>query len=274
MKNPIKLFKILQNTAISIILVMVALVIFSIAEIIPFTPVLGCFYGIILIVCFACLYALPWARKFEKNENKKLSLIFMSLIAVCAVLWMACLIVVIGCITSDKEPGMFLFNLIRISLVLSIQMLVSSTIASTILKYKNSMIPFQVITYLSHVYIDFFVTTIIVSINSKFDTNSIVPFLFTKWPLIILALSCAYVFISNIIIKKTDKRKMTEVAYASGDVNYNPNQVVGDGFGGVQETTTQLSPTVKLEKLKDMYEKELITKEEYEKKKEEILKEF
>ena len=70
--------------------------------------------------------------------------------------------------------------------------------------------------------------------------------------------------ISNAIIKRTDKRKITEIADSHNDIADNINE-------SKQISTNEKTPAEKLQDLKQLYENDLITKEEYEKKKADIL---
>ena len=76
-----------------------------------------------------------------------------------------------------------------------------------------------------------------------------------------MIIALAFICISNAVIKRTDKKRISEIAdkhtEAEDIANTNPQP--------------EKTPNEKLQELKQLYENELISKEEYEKKKAEIL---
>ena len=151
------------------------------------------------------------------------------------------------------------------------------------------MIPFQAIAYASYAFVDFWVSGFLFSfaINSNlkefkgigldkalkeifYFNREFFNFLTNKVVLTILFLAVAYVIISNAITKRQDNRKLrTILEDMTEDGNIRDIQPQEVKPAEVVDTVED-----KLAKLKTMYEKELITKEEYEEKKSKILEDM
>jgi hypothetical protein len=260
----------------------------------------------IAILCFSCILALPWIRKIENNEFKILSYVFLGLVAASCILWIIADIVIISQYKSIKAAilaenlteeenleiisGLFrTINFLKVTMFLTIQFSVASFIATTITRYRTTMIPFQAIAYASYAFVDFWTSGMLFSfsINSnlkKFQNVGLdkamdeifhlnvdfVKFLTNKVVLTILLLAVVYVAISNAITKRQDNRKLkTILEDMTEDGNIREVELKEEKSAEVVETIED-----KLTKLKSMYEKELITKEEYEEKKSKLLEDM
>ena len=259
------IFSILQNVSITLIFIVTAIFICSVTGLIHLTPFLIDTLGIIIILCLACIFSLPWIKYLEAKKHKISSIIFLSIIGICAILWIICLIILVYHVSNNKEASTGVIVLIKVSLLLSIQLIISSTFASIILKYKKSMLPLQIITFISYIFLDIYFSIIIICISSSINFDPIAGVLFSKVMLTLLVIAIVFVCISNIIIKRIDKKRITDISYSNNINSSTENN---------SENTNDVSATEKLQKLKELYEKELITKEEYENKKSEILKDF
>lgn len=291
-----KWYKIINTSAIIGLFVAVGLLVLMITGIIGWSSAMvGLTLGI-AIVCFCCILALPWIRRLEKGEFKIMSYVFLGLVALCCVLWVIADIIIIkqyrnirlaskGEFT-DEETTAFIrsllhsLNYFKFTTFITIQFSVASFVAAVIIKLRKNMLVLQGIAYASYAVCDFWISGILLSIsiksNAKFGDSLVLDeifsvnagflkFLVSKVMLTILFLAIAYVIVSNVIIKKQEQRMIKNVNEDTiyGDVESQPNSEK-------QEETIE----VKLEKLKKMYEGELISKEEYESKKSEILKDL
>ena len=117
--------------------------------------------------------------------------------------------------------------------------------------------------YASHLYVDFFVTFFICCLtisNNAFEISESISFLGHKAVYVIFILALLYVMISSAVVKRIETKKVAQVAE-------DHDKIIN------QQAPTQTAEE-KLAKLKEMYDKELITKEEYQAKKAEIIKEL
>lgn len=296
-----KLYKIINTCAIVGLFVAVGIVVLMITQTIKFSSSIIGLVIAIGILCFSCILALPWIRKIENNEFKILSYVFLGLIAVSCVLWIVSDIVIIheykeiksavnGSNMTDEENVKFFngivgaLNYLKASVFISVQFSVASFIATSITKYKKTLIPFQAIAYTSYAVCDFWFSGFLFALNIKkassvsgldisdvFSVNSnMVKFLVSKAMLTIFILAVAYVIVANAVIKRMEQRK---VKYATDDL---ANGRVPAPQGGATVATEPEKETAqeRLEKLKSMFDNKLITEEEYNQKKAEILKDM
>ena len=258
------LFKILQNISVTLIFIVTAIFICAVTGLIKLTPFLVDALGLTIILCLGFIFSLPWIKYIEQKKYKIASIIFLVLIIICSILWAICLIIIVNVISKDLTLENFSLILVKSSALISIQFLIASTFASIILKYKKSMIPFQVITYASYIFIDVYFSILIFNLGRDISFNSIADLLFSKVMLTFLFIAFAFVCISNAVIKRTDKRRINEM------VDNQDNNINNENSNKVDDKSTKTT-NEKLQELKQLYESELITKEEYEKKKAEIL---
>ncbi len=273
-----KLYRTLNLTAIIGIFVIVTVLIISIFGYIKMRAWL---FGILCTMAMACvglLLCLPWVKRFEKNDFKKTAIVFMSFVAVCTLLWIICVWLGVGVykkIGGDGAEDEFVksliktLNFIKITLILSVQLMVASVVGTCITKFRKTMLAFQGVTYLSYLFLDFYLTFFLACIQINTETNKIdisnnISLLGNKFMIMMLVLMLAFVAISNIIINRSQERHAKEYVDETYRKSVDEKPTVP-----VEETAED-----KLAKLKNMYEKELITKEEYEQKRSDILKDM
>lgn len=266
-----KLHKILSTVSLTGIFVIAAIFVFAITGIIKLGSAFVDILGILAVLDFACLFAIPWAKRLEEKTYKIPSIIFLVFIGVCAVLFIISLVLIVHTISSGKDMSAGLFTLIRVSLIIATQLLVSSTIAYTFLKYKKTMIAFQVVTYVSNLFVDFWFCCLFIgayTTDGSINFNeTISSFLFTKIMWTLLALALVYVIISNSVMKNIDKKKMQSIFDENA---YTTSRAENPSINAKRKQTVD----EKLTKLKFLLDRNLITQDEYDEKKKEILKDL
>lgn len=301
-----KYYRLVNTCSIIGLFVAVGIIVFMITGTIHPTSSLMGIIAAIAILCFSCILALPWVRKIELNEFKILSYVFLGIVGLSCVLWLISDIVIISQYKAiklastkeltDAEQTKLLtgvlrtINFLKASVFISIQFSVASFIATSITKYRKTMIPFQVISYVSYLFCDFWFSSFLFTVNINSNVAAIqangfgdfldnifkinegyLNFLTSKVMITIFVLAIAYVLVANAIIKRQEQ---TRIKHTAEDLAYGR---VGTTVPVSEETETQTvseTPEEKLAKLKKMYESELITKEEYEEKKASILKDM
>ena len=277
-----KWYKRINTIAIVGIFAAVAIIVLSISGIwFKMSAFMFGVVGTIAILCAGLLLSLPWVNKYEKGTYKKLALVFIIFYGVCALLWLVCLYLGIGLYNGAKAGNVSegyvvaTANFVKISLLLSLQLMLSSVVATGIIKYKKSNYFLQGIAYASYAFFDFYFTYLLFCINFNAIGTSgnvfseSIKLLGSKYMIVFLVLAVIFIAISNIIMNRDDNRKMQQ-AIVSVVEQQNEN-------GKTKEAETKEAvetPEEKLAKLKKMYDNELITKEEYESKKADILKEM
>ena len=301
-----QVYRFVNTTSIIGLFAAITIIVLMITKTIPWSANFIGIVAAIAILCFSCILALPWIRKIENNEFKILSYVFLGLVAASCILWIIADIVIISQYKTIKAAilaenlteeenleiisGLFrTLNFLKVTMFLTIQFSVASFIATTITRYRKTMIPFQAIAYASYAFVDFWTSGMLFSfsINSnlkKFQNVGLdkamdeifhlnvdfVKFLTNKVVLTILFLAVVYVAISNAITKRQDNRKLkTILEDMTEDGNIRGVELKEEKSAEVVETVED-----KLAKLKSMYEKELITKEEYEEKKSKLLEDM
>ena len=232
--------------------------------------------GMIAILCLGLVSILPWIRKIEKGEFKKVAITFICVIAACALLWIVCdwlLVAIFKNPTAGSATALFWF--VKFAIILSLQLMVADIIAAFRLKYGNSFLPFQIITYCSYAFIDFYFTFLLVCVNligDKLEVSPAFAFLGNQFMITLVALAFVYAIISSSIIKRVEGRRMRNAAdeYHTIEVK----EEIEAQEAAEAEKTAEESTEDKLAKIKKLYEQELITKEEYEQKKSDLLKDI
>lgn len=275
-KNKEKLYKSIQTIAIVGLLGAVSLLVLGIGDIIPFSSGLLVLIGVIATICGCCLLACPWIRRLENNDLKILCFVFLGLIAVVCILWVICIFQIqrIYKISNDEtisdevadKTMLGILKFFKASAIISIQFVTASTIASTLAKYRKSYLPIQVIMYASHIFVDFYVTFFmccITTVNGDLKINDNISILWSKFMVILFVLALLYVIITNAVLKRIEGKRIT---------NLTEDVAMGQAYMQSSPESKTESAEDKLLSLKTLYEKELVTKEEYEAKRSEIIK--
>lgn len=268
-----KFYKSVTTTSIVGVFLTCGILVLAFAGVFKLTTFLFGLIATLSIVSIACLLLLPWIKTFERKEFKKTATVFMIFIAVCALLWIISVYLGINLYVKAKNnlsadlSGTLKF--IKVTLILSLQLLTSSLVASTIVKFRKSMIFLQIVTYASNLYFDIFVTYFLIcfQITSKgLEISEGIKILGNKTILTIFALAVVYMIISSAVMKRIEARRFIQAV----DDNY-----YGDGTRReIAEQNNEPTIEEKLESLKSMFDKGLISQEEYDSKKSEILKDM
>ena len=290
-----RLYRLVSNIAIIGLFSSVALLVLGIFKIFKMNSFIFGIVAIIAVLSIACFLVLPWVRRLGNGENTKVSLVFVALILVCAIMWIVCVYMFIKIYDKSKIDGFELkslvapLNFVKTTLVISFQFFMASLIAETIIRYKNKMIIFQAITYISNLFFDFYITFFLCCLsitNDGLDLSEKAKILGEKTMIVAFVISILYIAISNAIMKKQEAKRFAMAVQDNysidGKRKTERQKTVKEMLGEKQENPAEEEPVVevqvnqkpeeKLESLKIMLDKNLITQEEYDKKREEILK--
>lgn len=289
-----KLHKIVSTVSISGIFIAAAILVCAMTEIISMNRFVFGIIGTLFIICLALSTSLYWVRKIEQNDFKKTAIVFLSLTLVSALLWVICLWVGVSLYSKlkfndDATVNDFIgsFNFIKITVMFTVQFLVASFIGMGITKYGKSMYVFQTVAYVSYVFFDFYITYFLACVklvdsDSVFQISEKISLLGNRIMVTLFVLAVVYILISRVVMKSVENRRMknmiddaatkerrgtnTPVALQEND----PMPVNSEPVSAAPVAT----PTEKLANLKAMLNQNLISQEEYDKKKEEILKDM
>lgn len=269
------LFRLLQNIALVGIMLVIGLVVVFVTGAVPVNNILIEFTIIIGLLLLGVLLVLPWAKYLEQKQYKIVSLVFLIAVAVCVVLWIICTAIIFHAYRAKNIEDLSIINLVRVTLIISFQVIVASFIGKFIIKYQAKYVPFQVIAYLSIIYVDFFLSTLLCGIKVLPGEINYSPsvwnFIAGQWPFLMLA--CVYLGVVYGVITNSRKRRVRNAILGkSRKLNKDIGLIdLEDDNDEEKPTTNNQDTEAQLEKIKGMYDKGLITKEEYDAKRQAII---
>ena len=266
-----KVYKILFNTALLALFVPIAIIITGIVRGYLSSGLMLAMV-IIAIIGFASILSLHWVRNLENGKEKIVSIVLLVLTGITTIIWIISAIVIIALYEKAKANANFNYagaiTFIKVSLIISLQFITANFITRMILKYKTSYIAVQAIAYASNLYIDIWLTLLLCCVSSitasGFEFNKQLFFTLigpTMATLFLIAL--VYSALVNNIIKTTDQRRVIRAAETLESHSETTK---------AQETAkANDSVEAKLEKLQALLDKKLITQEEFDKKRQDII---
>ena len=262
-------------------------------------------------ICLGSLLALPWVRYLERGKYKILSWVFTGFVILCVLLWIIASFVVNGLInkiineTITDRYGFNTIIFVRIVLIITLQFVAANFIAGNILRYGKKMIVFQGIAYFSYVYIDIWLSCllsifVLSSKDGKYELTysaGLSDFVFTRWVWTLALVALVWVIVSNTIISNTNKngdlrrtgyeydrygrrrRRSLSGRLLGAMVDKLERQGEDEEIDAENEEAKKPVPEAndakaKLAKLKEMYDQGLLTKEEYDEKRQKIVDEL
>lgn len=277
-----KLYRTISLTAIIGLFVIAGVIVLAICRLISFSSTIFGLLGTLGFFCIGCIMILPWIKRLESGEFKKTSIVFMCFVAVCIILWIIALwmgVVLYKQLKSDSDKAASTLyntlNFIKVTGIISLQFMVVSVVATCFTKYKKTMLAFQGITYFSYAFVDFYMTFFLAclqinTVEQKIAFSKSISVLGNKWMVALVVLSIVYVIISNAVMKKIEIRKSKNTVEDMQKLTSNVDELKSQVQVAPQQKTTE----EKLVELKNMLDKQLITQEEYDKKREDILKDL
>lgn len=284
-----KIYKIVQLTSISVFLIALILLILKVFQLLDINYKA---IGVVLsvgVIGLAGFITLPWVRIFESIKEKQFkitAIVFMALTGVCAILWIASVWQLVGIfenVVEDMEDELITslvnsFNIIRASLIVSLQFVIASGIATNIVKYRKTLLPFQIMYGVSSLYMDFYFTLLLTSITvtqSGVTINPTATFFLTYWQWLtaLLIIAVALSIFPGIIFRRADRRRLLaakkehikELAEEAEEKKDEPAS---------QPAASNDTTEEKLQKIKALLDNGLITQEEYDAKRADILNEI
>ncbi len=278
-----KVYKILTTVALVGIFLAVGILVVGLAQNF-LTAGVSLTLGLIATICLSIILCLPWIKKLENNKYRITSIVFLAIIGLCALLWLiSCFVIYAMYQNAKSESAAGLtgsLRFLKVVLILTIQFICAQTIATTIINYQKNYIVFQVIMYISNVFVDLYVTCFLLCIAIKdgtggspelFINDQFISFLFTPAMYTLFALFLVYTAICSGILNRIQRGKQKIAA----EVIENNNNVSVTETNEVKPARLSKEEIkARLENLKDMLDSGLITQEEYDARRGEILKEI
>ena len=297
-KKPSRIYQVLSTASIVGLFFTIGLLVTGIMQ--GFlTATTSLVLAIFTIVFAGCIMSLVWINNIENKKYFKTSIVFLAFTILCCILWIIAAIAIYIMYTKAKVEETYtpigLLNFVKIAFIISIQFVVSNIIARNIIKYKKSYIAFQIIMYISALFVDFYASMFSIAISftasdGVFLNKSITSFLFSGGMVTVFLLFVVYIAIANSVLNTIQTKRnggstnrtrrgrrsligrlMDNVEYGEFDEAVSPKV---DEPAVVEEKKEQNSAQDRLTKLKELYDAKLITEEEYNSKRAEILEEM
>ena len=270
-----KLYRALSTTAFIGIFLAAGVVVTTLVN--PSMHLNAWVWGVIVsigVLSLGIISVLPWIRRLEKGEYKKISLTFIIFVAVCVDLWLVCIWLAITMFSTKNSDGaIWLLWFIKITVIISLQLMVATVVGDLVTKVKKTMIPFQVITYASYAFADFYLSFLLVCITitpaqGKIGVSSALGVLGNPLMVTLFCIALVYMMISSFIVKSIETRRMRNMATDNFE-----NMISGKG-ADQQAAPAEKTMEGELTSLKDMLDKGLITEEEYANAKKNIIEKY
>ena len=236
---------------------------------------------IVGIICFGCISCMIVARYINDKSKRIPVLIVLVSTGVTCLLWI--IFVFVGQSFIDAiNSGNFsegsvkaLLVFAKIIVFITIQTSFANLLVSNLFKLRNDMMIFQIIMYVSNAIMDFWLCALILSLTITGDGLEIgwKSLYESKFWVTLFVLSTVYTFVSNIILRKYERHKVTE------DVVYG-KETSSDEFKKAtmekkeEASRKEVSVEDRIKKLDDLKEKGLINDEEYANRKSKILEDI
>lgn len=249
------------------------------------------FIAILFVISMALSMSLVWAKRLTEERLKVLSIVFLSIICVCALCWIVSIVMINNIVGNLVEKdvtesklrsllGMFAF--IKFTLIFTVQVFIASQIAGNVSKFGKEKITLQVINAIGFIIMDIVITTLLSIITirenaaSMMDTIRIskgaINILKSKFLWMLFVLSIFTTSITNGITQslfKRIQRSMAEKEMYGKNKDYEIEKKYLESQNETIDESNEIEN--KLNKLKEMFDKNMITKEEYDQKRKDLI---
>lgn len=275
-----KLQKIFSTISITSLFVVVGLVVLMIGGTIKSSRFMWDLVLIVGIVSFSCVSCLSVARYVEDKEKRIPAFIVIGLTGLTCILWIIALFVGQGFIdkirggTAEGANLVHTWNFIKIVIFITVQTAFANLIVTYLFWFKNRLIPFQVVMYLSNGIVDLWLSLVLLSsgFSESKGAYANLPWLYSREVITILVISFMYMMISTMLIRRFFRRKVV-VTTQGYDPRMDLEVEVEDDVASKKE---EEKPSVeeRIKKLDNLKAGGLITEEEYNAKKAKILEDI
>lgn len=285
-KNSFNFYKLFSNISIFLTIGLIAILIMMMTRYIAFSIVKLELVLILLVLSIASSVSLTWIQKIMQNRFKILSWVMIGFVIAFSILWIATIFVVVNFIKkiptiADEAEAIKMItafvSYLQFVLIASLQFILGSFVANKVANFGKSNIVLQVLNYLSVVMVDVWLcklVTIITFKGTEFQLND-TSFLVSRgwWTLLLIA--AAVLIVTQASITRIYRRRRREISTRTLAMDAEMS------FGEVAEPfqakeTKKAEPTLeeKLKQLKALRDSDMITEEEYQEKRANLLKDI
>lgn len=286
-----KIFKLLQSLSIYLMIACVAIVVVAIFGYIKMNAFLFTLIAILFVLAMALSLCLPWAKRLTDKRLKILSIVFLSIIASCALCWIVsiimCNVIFTNIVNLDITQTKFrsyvrMFAFIKFTLIYTVVVFIASEIAGNISKFGKEKLVLQVLNALGYIIMGVVIIALLNIITIKENAKELVDtFGISKGSIAILKSKLLWmVFVMSVFIVALTNG-LTKAQYARMQKNLADKEIFGQNNDYeldkkiIQSDNSQDKKDEdveeKLEKLKNMLDKQIITQEEYDQKRKDVI---
>lgn len=257
---------------------------------------------IVYAFCAAGGTALPWITEFERDRKKAANgetvaswrktivYVFWALIGVAAILWAISVVLIgdgimeilgIASTGSGEDPNWgATFIMLRISIIFTIQVAVGSVIVTSTMRYGKKYFALRIIMYIAIAYLDLWLSWFVGGTTvSRITGETFFPPIHSTFLWVLAILMAVALLTAGSIFGSQARRKEIEL-FMKGDVEALTDGDVDlvDAMPSSNKDKKEAAPAApakdpaeQLVRLKDMLEKGIITEEEYQAKRKDII---
>ena len=258
------------------------------------------FVFVVYALCAGGGMTLPWIIQFERDRKRQKNgesvaawhkYVFfgaLGLIAVCTLLWVISVFVIgddiLLAISDGKNNEQFAssFTMLRLSIIVTLQVAIATVIATNAMRYGKKYLALRIIMYVALAYLDFYISWIVATITTAVFNG--VPFAPLEVTFIVPAIMMAVALgVAGGLFRSHAQRKEVELfmkgdmkALTEGDVDLIDAETNATGWGRPETASTAPTPPAadpekQLLKIKELLDKGIITEEEYQAKRKDII---
>ena len=283
-----KIYKLLQLLSISVFLGVAVLMIFEVFKILPINATANGFIISAGVIGLGGMTALPWVRVFESFKNEKpfriTAIVFIAIIGACVVLWIICVWLIVSLIKNiDTKSLTYVtnsLNAIRVTIIASLQLVIASNITMNVVKYRKTLLPYQIMSAVAKLFIDVWFTLAFLAFsidsNGEFVINSTANIFTNRWMWAFLTIAFVLTVFPSYIFRRADRKRMLNAR--NENLKEDLKEMLGVEDKNTSDTIKPASDNAggesveeKLRKIKTLLDNDLITQEEYDAKRADIL---
>lgn len=286
-----KIFKLLQSLSIYLMIACVAIVVVAVFGYIKMNSFLFTLIAILFVLALALSLCLPWAKRLTDKRLKILSIVFLSIIASCALCWIIsiimCNIIFTNVVKLDVSEAKFrsylrMFAFIKFTLIYTVVIFIASEIAGNISKFGKEKLVLQILNALGYIVMGIVIIALLNIVTIRENAKELSDtFGISKGSIAVLKSKLLWMSFVMAVFIVAITNGLTKAQYARMQKNLADKEIYGQNNDYEIDKKLELSQTakeeqkedieVKLDKLKSMLDNNIITQEEYDQKRKDII---
>ena len=258
---------------------------------------------VVYALCAGGATALPWITEFERDRKKAakgetiapwrkiIVYVFWGLIGVAVLLWIISvfvlgdsIMVIVGLSDAATPPNFdVLYAMLRAAIIVTLQVAIGSVVATSIMRYGKKYLVLRIIMYIALAYLDLWLSWFVGGTSvARITGEEYFPPIHSTILWVLAVLMLVGLLASSSIFGARARRKEIELfmkgdveTLTDGDVDLIDADTTSTAWGKKEAPATPSAPAKnpeeQLTKIKELYEKGIITEEEYQAKRKDII---